>query len=861
MSEYTKHYNLKKPTQSENYNVEDANLNNEIIDNALYGKADKEPGKGMSTNDFTDNYKKKIDTMQTLYKPMGTVNTVQALQSITTKKVGDLYRCKQDENNYVWNGQEWVNIGQDADYSELTQQIEQVKQSQDELVDDMSKTFTGTNITAPTVAGVGRTNKVYGFCRQETREGRNLLPIIPAQSKTANGITLTSNGDGSYSVSGTATANASIFLDFDNSITLPNGTLYCHLRNNVVANCALLLEKSSVFSSSFSTINRIASSEKLSNLNVTSVGIYVVSGATINATFKPSVEVKSEITEYEAYGASPSPDYPAKVHCLGDDVNLFDGELELGIINGNTGANLSNPSYIRGKNYIAVDELSNYKISTDNANIKEVFIFEYDKDYNYNLTTNKSLLLSNYLITNKGTKYIRFRPNIQTTDTLIKFKVQKDTVATPWSPYMHGTIINKSTNKNLLDLTKCAFKNCTLNSDGSITSNINNYYYSSITTVELNDFLFENRGKQITFFIGKNLDSTTITIHGSRKNGANYQEAMKNGESVTMTISNDFTEIISLEMRFNRKTTPFTDTTTTIPYTQLEEESVPTGYVPHEENTQVTYVKEPLCVIDDVQDELDLTNKQTIRRLGKKVFDGTENIVTNGTTKQGLFRYDLIINTMKANAKAISSHFKTILLTNVDELSEACISTHGSESKVIFWTNFTTLTDFKAFLAEQYTNGTPVEVIYELAEPIIESIDCTDKIAQFDGQTTVYNVDGAELECSLTNNRAIAEVNENLHRIEGQINKIEENTKLENITKNIRGHFEFIENSDANKLTKVGLYRLTGTLTNYPSTSSGILEVNGSEDIAIEQIFTQHNGKKWNRICWYGTWSSWLTMN
>lgn len=45
MSEYTEHYNLKKPAQSENYNVEDANLNNGIIDNVLYEKVDKKTRK------------------------------------------------------------------------------------------------------------------------------------------------------------------------------------------------------------------------------------------------------------------------------------------------------------------------------------------------------------------------------------------------------------------------------------------------------------------------------------------------------------------------------------------------------------------------------------------------------------------------------------------------------------------------------------------------------------------------------------------------------------------------------------------------------------------------------------------------
>lgn len=43
MSEYTEYYNLKKPKQTENYDVDVANTNNSIIDTTLYSKVDKKP--------------------------------------------------------------------------------------------------------------------------------------------------------------------------------------------------------------------------------------------------------------------------------------------------------------------------------------------------------------------------------------------------------------------------------------------------------------------------------------------------------------------------------------------------------------------------------------------------------------------------------------------------------------------------------------------------------------------------------------------------------------------------------------------------------------------------------------------------
>lgn len=63
MSNYTEHYNLKKPLKTESYDVDVANTNNDIIDEKLYGKVDKVAGKGLSENDFTDGYKKKVDNL------------------------------------------------------------------------------------------------------------------------------------------------------------------------------------------------------------------------------------------------------------------------------------------------------------------------------------------------------------------------------------------------------------------------------------------------------------------------------------------------------------------------------------------------------------------------------------------------------------------------------------------------------------------------------------------------------------------------------------------------------------------------------------------------------------------------------
>lgn len=166
MSKYTDNYNLRKPEKNENYDIEVANSNNTIIDAALYGKVDKKTGKDLSTNDFTDGYKKKIDAMQTLYRFKGTVETITALDSIANKNIGDVYKCKANSNDYIWNGLEWIDIGKHTDFNDVMSAIEEVQddltQMQTDIINDMSKKYTGRNITAPTVEGFGETNVVYG---------------------------------------------------------------------------------------------------------------------------------------------------------------------------------------------------------------------------------------------------------------------------------------------------------------------------------------------------------------------------------------------------------------------------------------------------------------------------------------------------------------------------------------------------------------------------------------------------------------------------------------------------------------------------------------------------------------------------
>ena len=155
MSDYTEHYNLKKPKQSESYDVDDANTNNTIIDTTLFGKVDKIPGKGLSQNDFTDSYKKKIDTLQNIYKYKGSVETLEDLNDITGAKGGDVYNVISENKDYAFNENEnkWDELGSATNVDDLATKAE-IKTTKYKLILN-SDLDAGATITVPANYKVG----------------------------------------------------------------------------------------------------------------------------------------------------------------------------------------------------------------------------------------------------------------------------------------------------------------------------------------------------------------------------------------------------------------------------------------------------------------------------------------------------------------------------------------------------------------------------------------------------------------------------------------------------------------------------------------------------------------------------------
>lgn len=152
------------------------------------------------------------------------------------------------------------------------------------------------------------------------------------------------------------------------------------------------------------------------------------------------IEKGTSATDYEPYGASPSPEFPSEIKSVGDDVNLFDGNYTLGTIDASGKEQTSSTALRSG--YIEVKGNDNYILSSpDNASYIRTLLYDKNKTFIKTVPSLTSFL------TTKDTKYFRFV--ISGTDTNTRIKFQKGTVATSYSEYGKGTVTIEQRGKNL----------------------------------------------------------------------------------------------------------------------------------------------------------------------------------------------------------------------------------------------------------------------------------------------------------------------------------------------------------------------------------------------------------------------------
>ncbi len=544
--------------------------------------------------------------------------------------------------------------------------------------------------------------KLEGSTSQATRSGKNLLNVT-AKTTTVQGITFTVNADKSITINGTNTGTGTAFFRLAANFVLPAADYTLSNKNaNASAYGFLFYDDGNNFP------RKNISNATFTEDTTIKPYIRIDAGVTINnQTIYPMI-IKRTYTEetipaYEQYGASPSPDYPSEIENI-EGKNKFDINQEKEIFNimvykysyylkPNTKYTISSncPASTTANIYANSDSSKcivyinkNQTIQSDENGYFYILVrFKADRSDNSTFNLYEKVL--------NGTYYIQ---------------LEEGTVATDYVPY--NSLEIKDIGENLLDLSKCQFNNCKIGSDGkSIISNISNGYYCELITTQFNDYLLANKGKTLTFLTGTLLNkATAVVIYGTRTNGSSYQEVNEQATGkCSITVADDFTTITAVRLRFNRQSTPFTDTSTTINYAMLVLGTEEITYKPYQEQK----VDFPLSEGQKLYKDSYLSSDGIHHRRKQVVLDGTETVnFSTGRTKT----FSIGISTRSSSG--ICTHYKQINSAQFDTKTGMYLA--YSNSFIVSDPRFSTIEEFKAYLAEQYASGTPVTFEYIMVE-------------------------------------------------------------------------------------------------------------------------------------------------
>lgn len=143
------------------------------------------------------------------------------------------------------------------------------------------------------------------------------------------------------------------------------------------------------------------------------------------------------------------------------------------------------------------------------------------------------------------------------------------------------------------------------------------------------------------------------------------------------------------------------------------------------DNLSNTATTEMLLKVGDYQDTQEVISGSVTRNIGIKVFNGTETFI-NGNN--GWISEDAITNQLNASYVPFCTHFAgTNDTPQANSNTVRVYITSLNVARVYFGIDktipeFSSTTAFKAYIAQQYANGTPVIVVYPLATPTTETV-------------------------------------------------------------------------------------------------------------------------------------------
>ena len=572
-STYDEYKKFATETKTEINNAKQAIVDGKNeINNLAKEKVDEYTQK---VTDFNNNYDTKtasldtkINEIQTKADEIVETSTEQLKENITESKNNAIKQIQNEGQSY----QDQINTLQKSEALQ-DDEIQSLKQDVNLKLTQPYLNNKGETHVTNSDNGSLKNIVVKGNTVQNSTKGLNLINCTP-KTTTVNGITMTNNGDGTYTVNGTATDNFDVALA---PYTTKQNIYY------TLSGCPSGGSETTYYLDPRGYNYETGSGVVIRNPNQdfsNYIRIVIKKGTTVtNLLFKPMFNEGQTAQPFEPYTGgqpSPNPDYPQEVKGVSEisgkivGKNLFDINKIKEISNAikrnddgsltitSTSADSSVATKMALKDLADLEIGKTYIISFITTGKKQIYLNEVKQYWMSDsvLTITQDMLNSNVRLYPKGTN---------STDIVSEIQIEEASTATNYQPYQSQSF-NYTLSKPLYRLSDSVYDYIDVDKgkivrnvgivtfDGSddewLFTNIENYYNDISTAVLTKSLGFTQAildstsllimcDKLTTFSANKNIWMKSATANGVSMVNASYGFAIRLSHSLTGVTDTD----------------------------------------------------------------------------------------------------------------------------------------------------------------------------------------------------------------------------------------------------------------------------------------------------------------------------------
>lgn len=711
-----------------------------VVGNLDTNKVDKVDGKGLSTNDYTNEDKAKLDSLENY----------------------DDTEIKQDIED--------IQAKDEAQDTELDKQSDLIQKLKDNCINVTTEEATQLQVTDASTLPAKL--DVRGNHSQETTKGIQILENTNDGTTGWGWSTSPSNVGVIKEVSYLGTKACKFSLP-ENSYAwkflwrnvnrgkLKNNTTYTiqfDAKTNYNENITIAIQNMAAQNKlvNFGTINingekRVKVVANSNTIEILDQILYIYADNIANASGRELIitnliliegDYSNTDIEWEKYTGlqgSPSLDYPSPVRAVGDNVNILPNNAVSTSHNGvnytinedgsiyAVGTATSNSQVILAGQMSSTEEIMKLRKGVQYKNVGNVDIIYRDTNLDYARLQEGNILTVDENVS-VGCFYLQVNSGTTVDETYYPKLVEYyEGMDESYSPYGQGSVEVKKINKNYYDVGKSINDYfVTAGSKGATITqyNASNYVECDIIEGIMNIETYNTSGwnwiakwlkinKNTNYTISLNKSTTSLTVLGfnSVETGITGDVIAELGSTNSKTTFNSgnyeyyavsFYPPAGLEIAI-----------------QVEAGDLNTNFEEHQEQSYILDIQKPMLLGDYFVKEAD--GWKEVHIWNKLIFTGQENWNKSGASTDEIFVATLDIEN-GVDGYGYSNYFRYYGYVEI-----GCFSVYNNGANIRFCVDSSVISDinrFKTMLADKYASGDSVYVYYKLSTP--NKLACTE---------------------------------------------------------------------------------------------------------------------------------------